>query len=751
MCRTLVTLALVSMMSIGTSSLARAQGDMIDVIVMTTGSVDTLAEEIESLGGVVTLTYENVPALAATIPIIELDAVAAIDGTTLVKDEIIELDTQLDHGKNGMQTRMFEASLEGGTVAATDLEVLTADDAPTGYANYLYTGAIATWDAANYGEGSIVAVVDTGIVPNFCIQDAIIGEGYNATGDGFSATDPGNHYHGTAVGGVIASNCIIGLAPGGVVATAVETYLGWPHDFVPIVGQAPGAKLYPVKVFKQNGAGSATSVILDGLDHVLTLKKTGALDIDIVNMSLGGPTLYAGHDVYDRFLQEMFAAKILVVASAGNEGPRPNTVGSPATSRFSVSVGALDYGPSSAAFYEYLGLKYGMGQGQGAVMRSTLETRAAVFSSRGPTCDGRSGPDLSAQGMWNFVMSPTGGLMWVSGTSFSGPTVAGVAALLNAYQEGTGSETVPSKIRDALYAGADPHAVGTAWQDPVVIGRGAVDAFTSMHLLMTGDAAADAHIEVGKPKANVLRRPKPGTTNQWTSPSVTLGPSETYDAVFEVSEHTSRLIIQVYDIETPDNYDWAFWANSLEVHVQSAKRSGFEDQFHAYWDPNYYGGSFTIVVEDGPWTLYPFGMNLADQPMEPGLFKITLNGDYSNEAPVSFQMSITRENYRTPPTRELLSARIEENDLFWYQVYMPAGFSKATFDLSWKRMWNDFPTSDIDLYIFDSEGGFHGGGATYNAPERATLMNPPEGLYDIAIAGFELYMADRFKLFVDVE
>ena len=103
------------------------------------------------------------------------------------------------------------------------------------------------------------------------------------------------------------------------------------------------------------------------------------MDIDIVNMSLGGPTIADGLDTFDLFINELKNANIMVVTSASNDGPVPNSVGSPATSFGSVAVGALDYAPNSRVLYEYLGLRSGLGAGQGFVMRPTDESPGGKF------------------------------------------------------------------------------------------------------------------------------------------------------------------------------------------------------------------------------------------------------------------------------------------------------------------------------------------------------------------------------------
>jgi len=145
-----------------------------------------------------------------------------------------------------------------------------------------------------------------GCYPNACLQHAVIGapgfpQGYNATDDGIPATDIQN-----------GSARYLGLrgarrpiATWTSLATrttwlyqAIAAYLPWPPEYVPLLGQAPLAKIYPVKVFPID-ADSSFSIVLNGLDHVLSLKRDGLLDIDIVNMSLGWPSLYAEHDIFE--------------------------------------------------------------------------------------------------------------------------------------------------------------------------------------------------------------------------------------------------------------------------------------------------------------------------------------------------------------------------------------------------------------------------------------------------------------------
>jgi hypothetical protein len=170
-----------------------------------------------------------------------------------------------------------------------------------------------------------------------------------------------------------------------------------------------------------------------------------------------------------------------------------------------------------------------------------------------------------------------------------------------------------------------------------------------------------------------------------------------------------------------------------------------------YWYP-WYGDSFDIVVEDGPWTFW--GIPWDYMPMEPGLMKLTFIGDYSNESPVSFKVRVTRENNRQELSvkNRIAGGVIKDGADYFIPVDIPEGTNRVTFDLTWNRDWSKFPTSDLDLIIFDP--GFNVNnvdGATANAPERAVIENPEPGTWYLLINGYEANKPDNYDLYMTLE
>lgn len=724
------------------TTFANDQKATAELIIQTDGPPDALAAFIHSLGGTVKFRYRNVPAVAATIPPSKLPDVVKLQGVTKVeKDRMVYLhDNPYPGEQSDYPMAYFISDMEGVQFHPIEPKTINPDSLPEGIANYSFTGAYKIWKETNYGEGSIVAVVDTGTARNSCLQHAVIGapgfpDGYNATNDGIPATDRSNYWHGTFVAGEIASSCSISFTdPSHLLYQAISAHLPWGPEFVPILGQAPAAKIYPVKVFPASGQSVPTSTILSGLDHILTLKKQRILDVDIVNMSLGGPTPADGLDIFDRFIEELVKEGMLVVTSAGNGGPTPNTIGSPATSYLSLAVGALDYAPTTRVEYEYWSLDYFQGSGNGQNPR-TPETRIAYFSARGPLSDGRAGPDIVALGFSNFQATSRNGLAFAEGTSFSAPTVAGAAALLSAYWKSSVKEINPLILHTALLAGANPNVVGAQWRDINDQGWGALDVARSLELLkqrpippgrriglskanalkdpknaliepwlkkfvvrMIGERRASfakRWIDVLNPRSgvlesNVMSEPVKGEVETWESDYITLVPGEKRDFIIEIEDCTSEVTIEGIDLEVRDNSKDEiapyFW-NSIYLQLQSAKRTDYTAIIREWWYPWHplYTDYFRIGTKDlrgwrlnnwlcsvQGWCRWYEVREANDRGvMSPGLMKFTLTASPLNPDPARFKVRITRKNLREPPTELVASGEVNKGDLILIPVEIP--------------------------------------------------------------------------------
>ncbi|MCL5037546.1 MAG: S8 family serine peptidase [Chloroflexi bacterium] len=131
---------------------------------------------------------------------------------------------------------------------------------------------------------------------------------------------------------------------------------------------APDAKIVAVRVMNEQGQGR-TSDIIKGIQWVIENKDKH--NIGVINLSLGsGPDGYPDSmSPLNKAVASAIGKGITVVAAAGNSGPKGRTIGSPADSPRGITVGSvLD------------------------------DHKVSDFSSRGPTDDGLTKPDIMAPG-----------------------------------------------------------------------------------------------------------------------------------------------------------------------------------------------------------------------------------------------------------------------------------------------------------------------------------------------------------------
>lgn len=105
--------------------------------------------------------------------------------------------------------------------------------------------------------------------------------------------------------------------------------------FADLVGVAPRAWLGNYKVFTSSGTAPRSDVIIRAIEDAV---NDG---MKVINMSLGFDVpIRLEDDAVARAIQRAAEAGVVVVKSAGNEGPGPNTTSSPAPSPYMISVGA---------------------------------------------------------------------------------------------------------------------------------------------------------------------------------------------------------------------------------------------------------------------------------------------------------------------------------------------------------------------------------------------------------------------------
>lgn len=257
------------------------------------------------------------------------------------------------------------------------------------------------WDTTQ-GKGIKVAVADTGI--DYKHPD--LKRNYRG-GASFvpGESDPIDHNkHGTHVAGTIA---------------ATRNCMG-------VVGVAPSAYLYSVKVLNSKGSGRF-SYLIAGLQWCLKYK------MDVVNMSLGA----ANAPTAVKLMCDIAYKKgLLLVAAAGNTG---GAVGYPAKYPSVVAVSATD-----------------------------SSNNLASFSCRGPEIE------LAAPGVNIYSTLPGGKYGTLSGTSMASPHVTGTAALaLSSHRYSHGISNPAVIIRKLLTKTADN--LGPYGRDPY-FGYGLVDA-----------------------------------------------------------------------------------------------------------------------------------------------------------------------------------------------------------------------------------------------------------------------------------
>ena len=265
------------------------------------------------------------------------------------------------------------------------------------------------WPTGNNADTIKVGIIDTGISKDHPDLKANIKGGVNTIRPQKSWND--DNGHGSHVAGIVA---------------ALNNSSG-------VVGAAPLADLYAIKVLNANGSGYLSDVI-EGIQWAV------AKNMRVVNMSLG-----TGSDILS-MRDAVIAARnagVVVVAAAGNSG------------------GSVLY---PAAYPEVI-----------AVSATDQDNQSAWFSSYGPEVD------LAAPGVSIYSTYKSSNYATLSGTSMAAPHVAGATALLlstpvGTYDANNNGNWDPAEVQTKLQATAGD--LGSDGFDNL-FGHGLVNAYNA--------------------------------------------------------------------------------------------------------------------------------------------------------------------------------------------------------------------------------------------------------------------------------
>ena len=269
------------------------------------------------------------------------------------------------------------------------------------------------------GEGMVIAILDGGFYhanvihafDSLWLHGRILGtRDFHIPGNNVFGNDMATH--GTSVLSTMGANL-----PGQMVGTA-------PHASFWLIRTE--VVEYEMLIEEYNWAGGA--------------ELADSVGADVINSSLGYTTF--DNPVYDHTYADMdgnttpvsragdLAASrgIMVVNSAGNDGGSSwQYISAPADGDSVLTIGAVN----SSGGYAY-------------------------FSSTGPTADGRTKPDVTAQGDGTTVISGGGNVSQGSGTSFSSPIMAGAMACLLQSMPTLSAQQLRDAVRNTASKAANP-------------------------------------------------------------------------------------------------------------------------------------------------------------------------------------------------------------------------------------------------------------------------------------------------------
>lgn len=311
-------------------------------------------------------------------------------------------------------------------------------------------------DAGIYGTNVLIGVIDTGFrwkAMSTLKHLSVLREIDLIQGDSTTSNESGDpesqDKHGSLVLSVLS---------------------GWQHDS--LIGIAPFASVILAKTedmryehrIEEEAYASAVMVLeRDGVDIITSSLGYRTFDEgqeSTLYTDLNGSTTWAS-----RSINTAASRGVICVTSAGNDGPAPRTIITPADADSVITIGAL--APDGASPWEK--------------------------SSWGPTADGRIKPDFAVPGVRIRCQEVDNSFSRPSGTSISAPIFAGGVALLRELYP----YHAPWSIREALREAAQRGSLRDS-----VAGYGAPDISSAARLL--GPSVGPPVVSTGDNMRSVL-------------------------------------------------------------------------------------------------------------------------------------------------------------------------------------------------------------------------------------------------------
>lgn len=188
-----------------------------------------------------------------------------------------------------------------------------------------------------------------------------------------------------------------------------------------VVGVAPGARLWAIKVLDSNGAGSISDIIA-GIDYVTEHSN----EIDVVNLSFG---CECSSSALDAAINNAVNVGVVFVVAAGNDH-KDASLFSPARNPNVIAVSAMADSDGECG-------------GQGSSTKYGDDDTFASFSNYGEAVD------IVAPGVGILSTYSDGKYAQLSGTSMAAPHVTGSIALYESSHPGA----TPAQVKAALVDG----------------------------------------------------------------------------------------------------------------------------------------------------------------------------------------------------------------------------------------------------------------------------------------------------------